>query len=129
MYIKINNKNYAGLTTSLKRKATIIYSENSGDTLANTTTLDAKGTRIDYTITVDSMYKDQQLLEDFWNDIIKPRNEGFMVEFPYNQTTLRFRAFAETASQNYVQEHNGNNIWDSISVDIKTKQLQFEDVV
>ena len=65
MEVKINGINFANLVVDVKRKGQILYSVNRGTTLANTEVLDPLGTKIYYSVTIDSMYKDQKLLERF----------------------------------------------------------------
>lgn len=128
MQVLINGKNFSPLIVEISRKAQIIYSSNTGETLANTMNLDPKGTKIGYTITIDSAYKDQQLLEDFWNEIIKPRREGFRFVAPYNQTIIDFLAYAEGAEQSLISA-TGINLWGKISVNILPMNPQIESVI
>lgn len=129
MEVKINGTNFAHLVVDIKRKGRIIYSENRGTTLANTEVLDPLGTAIYYSITIDSMYKDQNLLEKFWNEIIKPRIDGFEIEMPYNQKTLKFRGYVDGEfSQSLLQAFANRNIWGNITVDIYPMEPQFSEV-
>lgn len=129
MEVKINGINFANLIVDIKRKGRIVYSDNKGTTLANTEMLDPMGTKIYYSLTIDSMYKDQRLLEQFWEEIIKPRTEGFEIEVPYNQTTLKFNGYVDGEfSQALVQAFANRNIWGDISVDIYPIKPQFTEV-
>ena len=129
MEVKINGINFAPLVVDLQRKGRIIYSGNRGTTLANTEVLDPLGTKIYYTLTIDSMYKDQKLLERFWEEIIKPRVDGFDFEAPYNQTTLKFKAYIDNEfKQVLAQAFTDRNIWGDITVDIFPMKPQFEEV-
>lgn len=130
MYIKINGKNYAPLIVGLTRKAKIQYSDNNGENLDGSMTLDPKGTKIYYEITIDSAYRDQELLQSFWDEIIKPRKEGFLFEAPYNQTTLSFRAYIDDEiSQALISAINDTNLWDKITLNINPMNSQYSEVV
>lgn len=125
MEVKINGINYAHLVVDIKRKGRIIYSENRGTTIANTEILDPMGTKIYYSITIDSMYKDQNLLERLWNEITTPRTDGFEIEMPYNQKTLKFRGYVDDEfSQSLLQAFADRNIWGAITVDIYPMEPQ-----
>lgn len=116
MNIIVNNKQYSHITTELKRKATINYSSNTGETIANTLSLDPTSTRLSYTLTFDSMFKDQESLENLWNDLIVPRIEGISVVMPYNKTEISFKAKVNEIEQGYVTTIDGERIWDKINV-------------
>ncbi len=130
MEVKINGINFAHLVVDIKRKGRIVYSGNRGTTLANTEVLDPLGTEIYYALTIDSMYKDQKLLESFWEEIIKPRRDGFEIEVPYNQKTLKFRGYIDGEfSQSLLQAFANRNVWGAISVDIYPMEPQFSEVL
>lgn len=125
MYVEINGKNFSPLITEIKRKFKIIYSDNTGETLDRSMSLDPMGTKVYYTLTVDSLYKDQELLESFWNELSAARKTGFNFKAPYNQTEIEFRAYAEEGEQSLFQSQDGKNIWGKISVDILPIKPQF----
>lgn len=116
MNVIVNNKHYEHITTELTRNATIEYSSNTGVTLANTISLDPLGTRLSYTLTFDSMFKDQNALEQLWGDLIQPRYGGVSVTMPYNRTEISFSAKIEEVEQGYVTTASGKRIWDKIEV-------------
>lgn len=129
MYVKINGKNFAPLVVELTRSAAIQYSENNGENLDGSMTLDPKGTKIAYDITIDSMYKDQKLLEDFWNEVIKPRTDGFLFEAPYNQGTISFRGYIdEEITQDLVSAINNTYVWDKIKLRINPINTYYKEV-
>ena len=112
----MNNRRYEHITTEISRNAKIEYSGNTGTTLSNTLSLDPLGTRLTYTLTFDSVFKDQESLEKLWNDLIQPRIEGISVTMPYNKTEISFKAKVEDIEQGYVTTVNGQRIWDKIKV-------------
>lgn len=116
MIVTVNNRRYEHITTELSRSAKIEYSDNTGITLANTLSLDPLGTRLTYTLTFDSMFKDQEALEKLWNDLIQPRIGGISVTMPYNKTEISFKAKVEDVEQGYVTTVTGQRIWDKIEV-------------
>lgn len=116
MIVTVNNRRYEHITTEISRNAKIEYSDNTGTTLSNTLSLDPLGTRLSYTLTFDSVFKDQEALERLWNDLIQPRIEGISVTMPYNKTEISFKAKIEEVEQGYVTTVNGQRIWDKIKV-------------
>ena len=62
------------------------------------------------------MFKDQEALENLWNDLIQPRIEGISVTMPYNKTEISFKAKVEDVEQAYVTTVNGQRLWDKIKV-------------
>ena len=120
MNIIVNNKQYSRITTEMKRKATINYSSNTGETIANTLALDPISTRLSYSLTFDSMLKDQESLENLWNDLITPRIEGISVVMPYNKTEISFKAKVNEIEQGYVTTIDGERIWDKIKVTLES---------
>lgn len=120
MNVKVNGKSYEHITTELKRQATINYSKNTGETIANTLSLDPTSTRLKYTLTFDSVLKDQVALENLWNDLIKPSRDGVRVVMPYNRDEIEFSAKVNTVSQSYMTTISGQRIWDKITVDFES---------
>ena len=130
MDVKINGKNYADLIVGIERAATINYSDANSKMLDYSNIIDPLNTTISYKITIDSAYKDQKLLEDFWNAVIQPRKEGFLFEAPYNQTTISFRGYVVgDITQGLISAINNFNLWDNIELTIKPLEAQVKEVV
>lgn len=116
MILQVNNHDYDHITTEIERAARIEYTDNTGVTLANTLRIDPKATRMSYTVTFDSVFKDQDALEQLWEDITTPRINGVKVTMPYNNAEITFYAKVEEVSQSYLTTANGKRIWDKITV-------------
>ena len=126
MKVIVNGKSYEHITTEITRKAKIEYSDNTGLTLAGTLSLDPLGTRLIYKLTFDSVFKDQEALENLWNDLIQPRRDGTPITMPYNKTEVSFNAKIEDVEQGYKTTSNGQRIWDKITVSFESTDLFIE---
>lgn len=126
MKVVVNGKSYEHITTEITRKAKIEYSNNTGLTLAGTLSLDPLGTRLIYKLTFDSVFKDQEALENLWNDLIQPRRDGISITMPYNKTEVSFNAKIEDVEQGYKTTANGQRIWDKITVSFESTDLFIE---
>lgn len=126
MNIIINGKRYEHITTNISRKATIEYSENTGTNIDGSMSLDPMGTRLGYILTIDSAFKDQNALQQLWDDIITPRRNGISITMPYNNADISFFAKVTDVEQGYVTTYNGKRIWDKIQVSFESTTLNLE---
>ena len=116
MKVQVNDHEYHHIVTEIERTAKIEYTDNTGVTLANTLRPDSKATRLSYTVTFDSVFKDQKALQQLWEDVSTPSIDGVKVVMPYNDTEIAFYAKVEEVTQSYMTTANKERIWDKITV-------------
>lgn len=126
MNVIVNGKHYEHITTEITRKATIEYSENTGINIDGSMSLDPSGTRLGYALTLDSLFKDQNALQQLWNDLIIPRQKGISITMPYNDDDISFNAKVTDIEQGYSMTYNGERIWDKIRVSLESTTLNIE---
>lgn len=126
MNVIINDKHYEHITTKLTRKATIEYSDNTGVNIDGSMSLDPMGTRLGYSLTFDSFTKDQNALQQLWNDLITPRQNGISITMPYNDDYITFNAKINDVAQEYATTYKEQRIWDKIGVSFESTTLNIE---
>lgn len=113
---------------SIKESGTILYSDNTGRTLAAGApmTLDPLGTFFNYTITVKRNGDDFEDYDRLYDYVIKPRYNGMTITAPHNQGTIQFEAYVSSAEREIKRiDDNGKKIyWKEMSINIVSMKAQ-----
>ena len=116
-YVKINGRVYDNVTIELSRDFTILYSDNTGRSLAPGAPmlLDPLGTFYQYKITFAKRNGHEKEFEDLWDYLSVPRDYGIPVEFVYNQKTIAYDSYVSNGSQKLkrIDKENGTVIWNT----------------
>lgn len=115
-WVKIGGKSYDVIVTEIERNFSILYSDNTGRTLAPGAplTLDSLGTFYGHKVTFKRKQGYEKQFDDLWEYLSIPRNSGIVVDIVYNQATLNYEAYVSSGSQklNHIGR-NGTVYWDA----------------
>lgn len=127
-YVKIGGKVWDVLVTEISENFSILFSENTGRTIATGArmTLDPLGTFYGHKITFQrkkGMESEYDLLFDY---VSKPRYDGIPVEIVHNQKTISYDAYISQGERTLKQidEKTGKVFWGEFSVNIIPMEAQ-----
>lgn len=127
-WIDIDGKRFNVTVTSIKQSGTILYSDNTGRTIATGApmTLDPLGTFYNYTITVKRNGEDIKAYDELYDYVMKPRNKGMTITAPHNQKTISFEAYISSAEREVQQidEKKGKTYWKEMTLTITAMRAQ-----
>lgn len=97
----INGRIYDVYILSIERNYNILYSENTGRTLAPGAPLilDPLGTFYGHKVTFARKKNNIKEFDDLWECLSQPRTDGITVKIVYNQTTIEYDAYCSTGTQ------------------------------
>lgn len=94
---------------SLKRKASVTDTSNSGRTIDGVMHRDIIGTYYNYTMEIEPNDGDYASYDSFYDSVTSPVDSHLMV-FPYGQETLTFNAYVTSAEDDF-RVKDGVNRW------------------
>lgn len=117
-WVKIAGTSFDVVVVDIERNFNILYSENTGRTLAvgAPVTLDPLGTFYGHKVTFKRKQGYEQVFDDLWELLSKPRYSGIMVDIVYGQDTMNYEAYVSSGSQklNHIGK-DGKVYWDAFS--------------
>ena len=122
--INIGGKNWDVLVTEITESYTIMYSENTGRTMARgaSITLDPLGTFYNYNVTFARKKGFEKQFDDLYDFLAIPRYDGIDVNIIHNQALWDkpFKAYVSQGSRalKRIDSITGKVYWDSFSVNI-----------
>lgn len=127
-WLDIDGQRFNVSVMSIKESGTILYSDNTGRTMAvgAPMTLDPLGTFYNYTITVKRNGDDVDDYDRLYDYVMKPRYNGMTITAPHNQGTQTFEAYISAAEReiNHIDDNGEKVYWKEMSLTITAMKAQ-----
>lgn len=127
-FVKIGNIVYDVLVVELSENFNILYSDNSGRTIAvgAKMALDPLGTFIGHRVTFQSKRGYEAEYDALYDALCKPRSDGIPVEIVHNQETISYEAYISNGERTLkrIDPHTNKVYWDKLSVNIVPMEAQ-----
>ena len=127
-FFKIDGIKYDVLVTSIEENFSILYSENTGRTMARGArmVLDPLGTFFGHKVTVQRKKGFEQAFDELYDYISRPRADGLTVDIVHNQTTISYEAYISQGNRKLkrIDEKTGKVYWDELSLNIVPLEAQ-----
>jgi hypothetical protein len=126
-YFKINGKNYNVIVTSLEESFEILYTENSGRTLADGApmTLDPIGTFFGHKVSLRKKNGFEKEFDDLYKLVSEPlrvenEEDGLLFEVAHLQDSIAYRAYVSKGARpiQRIDENLGKVYWGELSLNI-----------
>ena len=119
-YVIIDGKAYDVLVMEIEEGFEILYTENTGRTIAPGAplSLDPLGTFISHTVTFKRKQGKEAEFDALFNFLLQPRNEGFPVDMVHDQDTINYKAYCSSGSRKVLKilkDRKGVD-WDKMTV-------------
>lgn len=125
---RIGGRSYNVTILDLEENFTILYSENTGRTMAEGAemTLDALGTFYSHKIIVKRKNGFEREFDDLYDYISRPRNSGVDVEIAHNQTTINYQAYISNGVRKLerISADGSKTFWGELSINIVPMKAQ-----
>lgn len=119
-YFAIDGKAYDVLVMEIEEGFEILYTENTGRTIAPGAplSLDPLGTFISHTVTFKRKQGKEAEFDALFNFLLQPRREGFSVDAVHDQDTINYKAYCSNGSRKVLKilQNRGMVDWDKITV-------------
>ena len=116
-WVVIEGKAYDVLDQDVERNFNILYTENTGRTLAEGAPLilDPLGTFYGHKITFARRKNNVSDFDSLWDFLSQPRVVGINIKVVYNQDVLQYDAYVSSGTQklNHI-DRNGTVYWDAM---------------
>lgn len=107
---------YPGIhVTRLRRSFSVLDGENAGRVMTLDMVRDVGGTFYNYSMTVDPDCGDRAEYDAFY-EVISAPVDSHIIEVPYAQGTLVFKAYVTNGEDELLGAYEGYNIWKDLSV-------------
>lgn len=127
-YVKIGGKIYDVLVTDIEENFNILYSSNSGRSLAPGApmVLDPLGTFYGHRVTFQRRQGKESEYDSLFAYVSKPRYDGIPVEIVHNQSTISYVAYMSQGSRKLkrVDVNTGKVYWDAFDLNITPMEAQ-----
>lgn len=115
----INGRTYDVHILAIERNYNILYSENTGRTLAPGAPLilDPLGTFYGHKVTFARNKLNVKAFDDLWECVSQPRTTGMSIKMVYNQGTISYLAYASNGTQKIQRIlPNDTVLWDTMEI-------------
>lgn len=114
--LKVDGVEYPGIhVSSLKRSFSVLDGENAGRVMTYDMVRDVGGTFYNYSMTIDPDLSDLAEYDAFY-EVISAPVDSHMIEVPYAQGTLVFKAYVSNGEDELLLGHVQYNEWVNLSV-------------
>lgn len=114
--IKVDGISYPNLhIASLKRSFSVLDGPNAGRVMSYDMVRDVGGTFYNYTLTFDPDLSDPDEYDAFY-EVISAPVDYHMIEVPYGQETMTFKAYVANGEDELSMLHENINAWEGLSV-------------
>lgn len=126
-YFRVNGKKYEVIVTSLEENFNILYSENTGRTLAEgaPVTLDPLGTFFGHKVAVRRKNGHEREFDDLYQLVSRPlrvekEEDALLFEVAHLQDSIAYRAYVSTGTRavTRIDEKTGKVYWGELSLNI-----------
>lgn len=119
-YVVIDGKAYDVLVMEIEESFEILYTENTGRTIAPGAplSLDPLGTFISHTVTFKRKQGKEAEFDALFNFLLQPRYEGFPVDMVHDQDTINYKTYCSSGSRKVLRimkDRKGVD-WDKMTV-------------
>ena len=125
---KIGGREYAVVITEIEENFNILYSSNTGRTLAEGApmVLDPMGTFIGHKITVKRKAGHEEEFDELFDFLTQPRYDGISVELVHNQTSIAYDAYISNGTRKVkkIDLNNEKVYWDTMQLNIVPLKAQ-----
>lgn len=127
-WFDIDGNNFDVDVISVKEKGSILYSDNTGRTMAvgAPMTLDPLGTFFNYEIVVRQKKNKEAEYDRLFTYISQPRYSGMKITAPHNQSTITFEAYISQAEREIskIDKNKGIIHWKELTLTITAMKAQ-----
>lgn len=122
-WVKIDGKSYDVIVTEIEESFNILYSENTGRTLADGApiVLDPLGTFFNYKVTFRRKEGFEKDYDDLFDYVSQPRYTGIMVSLVHGQNVWdEYEAYISQGARalKRIDEKTGKVYWDELQLNI-----------
>ena len=127
-YVKIGGKTYDVLVTELSENFNILYTENTGRTMAvgARMTLDPLGTFFGHKVTFSRKRGHEPDFDALFDYLSRPRYDGVPVQIVHNQSTISYDAYVSSGERalKRIDAKTNKVFWDVFSVNFVPMEAQ-----
>ena len=127
-YCKIGGRSYDVIVTSIEESFSILYTENTGRTMAigARMTLDPLGTFFSHKVTFRRSKENYAEFDRLYEYLTTPRYDGLPIEIVHNQTTIKYDAYVSQGSRalKRIAEKIKKVLWGELSVNFVPMEAQ-----
>lgn len=132
-YFLVNGRKYDVRVTKLEEEFTVLYSENTGRTIADGAPimLDPLGTFFGHSISVVSKNGKEKEYDELYDLLSKPlrvedEEDALLFEVAHLQTTMAYRGYVSSGSRsvNRIDENTGKVYWGELNLKIAPIKAQ-----
>lgn len=127
-YVKIGGRAYDVLVTEISENFNILYSENTGRTMARGArmTLDPLGTFFGHKVTFQRKQGKEEEYDRLFDYVSQPRYDGIPVEIVHNQGVISYDAYISSGDRTLkrIDPKTGKVYWDAFSLNIVPMEAQ-----
>ena len=127
-WFKINGKAYNVIVANLEENFNVLYSQNTGRTLARGApmVLDALGTFFGHVVTVQRKAGFEAEFDELYRLVSRPINEGFDIDIVHCQDIVNYKGYISNGKRGLKRiDPNTNKVyWDALSLNIVPMKAQ-----
>lgn len=127
-WLEIDGRHFDVVVTKITEEATILYTENTGRTVATGAEmfLDPLGTFYNHKVSVKRNKDNIASFDKLYDYITQPRRYGMHIKAVHNQTTIEYDAYVSSASRTVrnIDDKNKKVWWDAMDISIIAMKAQ-----